>query len=185
MQPHESALAALTRRALLQQGGLSLGAVALALLLRGESRAAEKTAANDSPGGAHHPPRAKNVIYLHMVGAPSQLDLFDHKPQLVKRDGELCPQEFLDGQRFAFLRGHPKLMGTQFKFQKHADGGIELSELLPALAKVAHELAIIKTIHTEEFNHGPAQVFLHTGFGRLGRPSFGSWVTYGLGSENR
>jgi uncharacterized protein (DUF1501 family) len=177
---------ALTRRALLQSSGISLGAIALAGLLRDECRG-DRAPDNDplAPGQPHFAAKAKSVIYLHMVGAPSQLDLFDHKPELAKRDGELCPQEFLDGQRFAFLRGHPKLMGTQFKFEKHAGGGIELSELLPELAKVAHELAVIKTIHTEEFNHGPAQLFLHTGFGRLGRPSFGSWVTYGLGSESR
>ena len=185
MHPHPSQLATFTRRALLQRGGISLGAVALAGLLN-EGRATESASADPlAPHPPHYPARAKSVIYLHMVGAPSQLDLFDHKPELIQRDGQLCPQEFLDGQRFAFLRGHPKLMGTQFKFEKHAGGGIELSELLPELAKVAGELAVIKTIHTEEFNHGPAQVFLHTGFGRLGRPSFGSWVTYGLGSENR
>jgi uncharacterized protein (DUF1501 family) len=181
-----SPLAALTRRALLQHGGISLGAIALAGLLN-EGRAAEPVASADplAPRPSHFAAKAKSVIYLHMVGAPSQLDLFDFKAELVKRDGQLCPQEFLDGQRFAFLRGHPKLMGTQFKFARHGRGEIELSELLPELAKVADELAVIKTVHTEEFNHGPAQLFLHTGFGRLGRPSFGSWVTYGLGSECR
>jgi uncharacterized protein (DUF1501 family) len=185
MHPHESALATLTRRTLLQHGGISLGAMALAGLLREDGLAVEQSVAGDQSRNSHHAPRAKSVIYLHMVGAPSQLDLFDSKPQLVHRDGQLCPQEFLDGQRFAFLRGHPKLMGTPFKFQSHSGGEIELSELLPELAKVAGELTVIKTVHTEEFNHGPAQLFLHTGFGRLGRPSFGSWVSYGLGSENR
>lgn len=183
---NSSLLSALSRRALLQRGGISLGAIALAGLLRGESPGGEAAPSADplSPKSPHFVAKAKSVVYLHMVGAPSQLDLFDFKPDLVKRDGQSCPQEFLDGQRFAFLRGHPKLMGTQFKFQKHGRGDIELSELLPDLAKVADELAVIKTVHTEEFNHGPAQLFLHTGFGRLGRPSFGSWVTYGLGSEN-
>ncbi|HZN34595.1 MAG TPA: DUF1501 domain-containing protein, partial [Pirellulaceae bacterium] len=145
----------MTRRALLQSGGISLGAIALAGLLN-EGRGIEPAATADplAPRPSHFAAKAKSVIYLHMVGAPSQLDLFDHKPELVKRDGQLCPQEFLDGQRFAFLRGHPKLMGTQFKFARAGRGEIELSELLPELTKVADELAVIKTVHTEEFNHG-------------------------------
>ena len=112
------------------------------------------------------------------------MDLFDHKPELIERDGQLCPQEFIEGKRFAFLRGHPKLLGTRFKFARQGQSGAEISELMPELSKLADELAIVKTVHTDEFNHGPAQLFLHTGFGRLGRPSFGSWITYGLGTEN-
>ena len=130
------------------------------------------------------PAKAKNVIYLHMVGAPSQLDLFDHKPVLEKYDDQLCPQSFIEGKRFAFLRGHPKIAASKFEFSQHGKSGQEISELLPNLAKVSDDIALIKTLHTDEFNHGPAQLFLHTGFGRPGRPSFGSWVTYGLGSEN-
>src|SRR5262249_46302849 len=149
-----------------------LGAMALGSLLARETQAKP-----------HFPARAKHVIYLHMVGAPSQLDLFDPKPELVKRDGELCPKEFIEGKRFAFIRGHPHLLGSKFKFARHGKGGLELSELLPHLATVADELAVVRTVRTDEFNHGPAQLFLHTGSGRPGRPSFGSWVAYGLGSE--
>ena len=120
-----------------------------------------------------------------MVGAPSHLDLFDYKPELVKHNGEPCPKEFIEGKRFAFIRGHPRLLGSKFKFAKYGQNGVELSELLPQLSQVADDLCVVKTVRTDEFNHGPAQLFLHTGFGRLGRPSFGSWLTYGLGSENQ
>src|SRR5262245_2460957 len=163
----------LTRRTFLKRSGLCLGAMALGTLLTREGHAKP-----------HFTPRAKRVIYLHMVGAPSQLDLFDHKPELLKHDGEPCPKEFIEGKRFAFIRGHPKLLGTKFKFARHGKNGAEISELLPHLAKVADELAVVRSVQTDEFNHGPAQLFLHTGSGRPGRPSFGSWVSYGLGSEN-
>jgi hypothetical protein len=132
----------------------------------------------------HFPARAKHVIYLHMVGGPSQLDLFDHKPELEKHDTQPCPREFIEGKRFAFLRGHPKIAASRYQFSHYGKSGQQLSELLPSLAKVADEIAVIRSMQTDEFNHGPAQLFLHTGFGRFGRPSFGSWVAYGLGSEN-
>lgn len=186
MHPEHEALLNLTRREFFSRSGFSIGAMALASLLANDS-----LAANEASGGnplaakaPHFAPRAKHVIYLHMVGAPSQLDLFDFKPELLKYDGELCPKEFIEGQRFAFLRGHPKLLGTRFKFAEHGHSGTALSELLPHLARHVDELTFIRSVHTDEFNHGPAQLFLHTGFGRLGRPSFGSWVTYGLGTEN-
>ncbi|MBL8830306.1 MAG: DUF1501 domain-containing protein [Planctomycetaceae bacterium] len=171
------------RRQLFQRGGLTLGAAALASLLNRDS----VVAAPLNPLAAKKPPlpaRAKHVIYLHMIGAPSQLDLFEHKPELVKRDGEECPESVLKGRRFAFIGGKMTLAGSPFKFKKHGESGQEFSELLPHLANVSDKLAIVKTVHTEEINHAPAQMFLHTGFGRGGRPSFGSWVTYGLGSEN-
>ncbi len=176
----------LARREFLKRSGLSLGAMSLASLLS-ESFTAKAGSLVD-PLAAKHPhftPRAKHVIYLHMVGAPSQLDLFENKPELTKHDGELCPEDFIKGKRFAFIRGHPKLLGTKFKFQQNGKSGAEISELLPHLKTIADDLTIVKTINTDEFNHGPAQLFLHTGFGRLGRPSFGSWVTYGLGTENQ
>ena len=167
----------MTRRHFLQESGAGLGAVALTGFLGGEAHA----------GNARRPhfaPRAKNVIYMHMVGAPSQLDLFDHKPFLTKHHGQLLPEDLWKGLRLAFIRKRPRLMGTRFKFRKHGRSGIELSELLPHLGQVADELAVVKSVHTEQFNHAPAQLMFGTGFGRFGRPSIGSWVNYGLGSEN-
>ncbi|MBS0210092.1 MAG: DUF1501 domain-containing protein [Planctomycetes bacterium] len=175
------------RRAFLQRCGLNLGGWALGTLLAGEAMGATPAAASNDPLAARKPhftPRAKRVIYLHMIGAPSQLDLFEPKPELVKRDGEVCPEELLKGRRFAFIGGQMTLAGSQFKFQQHGQAGHTLSELLPNLAGEADNLAFVHSLHTEEINHAPAQMFLHTGFGRGGRPSFGSWVTYGLGSEN-
>jgi Protein of unknown function (DUF1501) len=176
-----------TRRAFLRRSGLGLGAIALRSLLHGELTAAPSLNSIRNPLAphpSHFPARAKRIIYLHMVGAPSQLDLFDHKPALQAYDGKPCPDAFIQGKRFAFLRGHPTLAASRFNFARHGRSGHEISELLPHLAKIADDLTIVKSLHTDEFNHAPAQLFLHTGFGRLGRPSFGSWVTYGLGSEN-
>jgi len=173
----------LARRALLQGTSMGLGSLALGWLLSDEARAA--AADPLAPQQPHFAPRAKNVIFLHMVGAPSQLDLFDYKPTLQKFDGQPCPKELLEGKRFAFLRGHPSLLGTKFKFARHGQSGLEMSENLPHLASVADEIAVVKTLHTEQINHGPAQLMFHTGFGRFGRPSLGSWAAYGLGSENR
>ena len=175
----------LTRRALLQQSGVGVGSMALASLLAGESPArADSKLAPLAPRQPMFPATAKSVINLHMVGAPSHLDLFDYKPVLKKLDAQPVPKKYTEGERFAFLRGELSLMGTPFKFEKHGEVGNELSELLPHISKVADELAIVKSLHTEQFNHGPAQLFFHTGFGRFGRPSMGSWITYGLGSEN-
>jgi hypothetical protein len=187
MHPFDEYRQNVTRRAFLKRSGLGLGAMALGSLLAESLFAADPAAGTRNPLAArppHFAPRAKRVIYLHMVGAPSQLDLFDYKPGLEKYDGKPCPDEFIQGKRFAFLRGHPNIAATRQQFQRHGRSGAELSQLLPNLAGVADEIAIVKSIHTDEFNHAPAQLFLHTGFGRLGRPSFGSWVTYGLGSEN-
>jgi hypothetical protein len=175
----------LTRRALFHRGGIAFGSLALASLLEQDSHGETAAADPQAPRPPHFRPRAKSVIFLHMVGAPSQLELFDHKPTLAKYDGEPCPKHLIEGQRFAFLRGHPSLLGPRFKFAQHGQSGLELSELLPHLATVADDIAVVKTVHTEQINHGPAQLMFHTGFGRFGRPSLGSWVSYGLGSENR
>ena len=177
--------AALTRRALFQRTGMGIGSVALSWLLAQDSRGAAIGADPSAAQRPHFQPRAKSVIFLHMVGAPSQLELFDHKPTLAQYDGQPCPKHLIEGQRFAFLRGHPALLGPRFKFAKHGQSGLELSELLPHLATVADDIAVVKTLHTEQINHGPAQLMFHTGFGRFGRPSLGSWASYGLGSENR
>jgi hypothetical protein len=125
------------------------------------------------------------VIYLHMIGAPSQLDLFDHKPALVKHDGQPCPESLLKGRRFAFLGGKMTLAGSRFRFARHGKSGQVISELLPLLARQADEIAVVRSMRTDEINHAPAQLFLHTGFGRGGRPSLGSWLAYGLGTEDQ
>lgn len=170
------------RRSFGRCGTVGLGAIALASLLNRTSFAAsENPLAVKAP---HFAAKAKHVIYLHMVGAPSQLDLFDEKPELKKWHGEPCPPEVTAGRDFAFIGKTSTLAASQWQFHRHGASGQTMSELLPHLATVADELAIIRSMHTEEINHAPAQMFLHSGFGRGGRPSFGSWVTYGLGSEN-
>ncbi|MFO0950641.1 MAG: DUF1501 domain-containing protein [Isosphaeraceae bacterium] len=131
------------------------------------------------------PAKAKHVIYLHMAGSPSQLDLFDDKPVLRKFDGQLCPKEYLEGKRFAFIKGVPKMLGSPFRYQKHGQGGTELSQLWEHLPGVVDDVAVVKTVHTDQFNHAPAQLFLHTGTPLFGGASLGAWATYGLGSENQ
>ena len=165
---------------------MGLGAMALASLSAEEAVAGEGTglgplAARDP----HFSPSVKNVIFLHMAGSPPHLDLFDYKPELVKHSGEPCPKDYLEGRRFAFTSGVPKLLGTPRKFKRHGEGGIWLSDALPRLSALADDLTVIKSLHTEQFNHAPAQLMLYTGSPRMGRPSMGSWVTYGLGSESR
>ena len=129
------------------------------------------------------PAKAKSIIYLFMAGAPSQVDLFDPKPTLQKYDGQNIPDEFVKGERFAFIKGKPKLLGSPFEFTRCGKSGAEISELLPHMKTVADEIAIIRSMHTTQFNHAPAQIFMNTGFQIIGRPSMGSWMTYGLGSE--
>lgn len=181
-------LMTLSRRELFQRVGLGIGGAALASLM-GEDATAKPSRNPLSPRGSHFAAKAKNVIYVHMVGAPSHLDLFVNKPELREHTGKLCPEEMFKGKKFAFIRSRPTLLGTpadkQFAFKKCGRSGMEVSNLLPNLQGVADEIAFLKSLHTEEFNHGPAQLFMLTGFGRFGRPSVGSWVTYGLGSENR
>jgi hypothetical protein len=128
--------------------------------------------------------RAKRVIYLHMAGSPSQLELFEHKPALQKLHLQDCPASFLEGKRFAFIRGVPKILAGQFAFQQHGESGQWISELLPHFASVADRACVIRTMQTDQFNHAPSQLFLQTGTPRLGNPSLGSWVTWGLGSVN-
>ena len=164
----------------------TLGAVALGLAAARESRTPRpRSRIRSRRRPPHFAPKAKRVIYLHMIGAPSQLDLFDDKPELVKRDGEDCPEELLAGKRFAFIGGEMKLAGSKFKFAPHGQSGQTILRAAAAPGPVADDIAVVRSLHTEEINHAPAQMFLHTGFGRGGRPSFGSWVTYGLGSENQ
>ncbi|MEN8773623.1 MAG: DUF1501 domain-containing protein [Akkermansiaceae bacterium] len=175
------------RRSFLQKSGFGFGSAALASLMNQDAA----SAADDTLSrlGLHHAPKAKRVVYIHLVGAPSHLDLFDFKPELQKRTGELCPNEFFDLNQLAFIREQPNLLGTpkdeRFAFKKCGQSGIEISNLLPNLQGMADEMCFIKTLHTEQFNHAPAQMFALTGFERFGRPSIGSWASYGLGSENQ
>ncbi|MEP7367416.1 MAG: DUF1501 domain-containing protein [Acidobacteriota bacterium] len=167
-----------TRRHFLQHCSLGLGGIALADL----QAAAESPLAIKKP---HHQAKAKSVIYLHMAGAPSQLELFDWKPELVKYDGQDCPQHLLEGKRFAFIKGVPKMLGSAYKFAQHGQSGTWISELLPHFSRVADDVTIIRSMTTEQFNHAPAQLLLHTGSARFGAASMGAWATYGLGSENQ
>ena len=187
MNNFDDAMLDLTRRELFQSAGMGIGAAALSSLLMAEGTYAAETSnrMDLSPQVGQFAPKAKNVIFLHMIGAPSHLDLFVDKPKLREMDGEKCPEELFEGQRFAFLRGHPTMYGSTFDFQKHGESGHTFSDVLPNLAAVADELAFIETMHTDQFNHGPAQLVFQTGFQRFGRPCMGSWASYGLGSLNR
>ncbi|WP_114751737.1 DUF1501 domain-containing protein [Pleomorphovibrio marinus] len=129
--------------------------------------------------------KVQSVIYLHMAGAPSQLEMFDYKPELQKLHNQACPESLLQGRKFAFIRGQPNLLGPQASFEQVGQSGAWVSDYLPHFKKVADDVAFLKAVHTDQFNHGPAQLFMHTGSPRLGRPSLGSWVTYGLGSDNQ
>src|SRR5262245_31779565 len=176
MHPQLQRLQALTRRTFLHDSSVGLGSLALASLLHA-----------DAPGGApnplapktpHCPGKAQRVIYLHLSGAPPHLDLFDNKPELVKRSGQNCPDEYLKGKRFAFTSGVPKLMGTPRTFKKFGKGGVEMSDAIPHLHEVADDLCVIRSMNTDQFNHAPAELLLYTGSPRPGRPSMGTWVTY-------
>ncbi len=138
-----------------------------------------------APSAPHFAAKAKRVIYLHMAGSPSQLELFDYKPQLEKLDGKDCPREFVEGKQFAFIQGIPKLLGPQFPFQQAGQSGQWISDRLPHLANVIDDICFIKSMYTDQFNHGPAQLLMHTGSQNLGSASIGAWATYGLGSENQ
>lgn len=133
--------------------------------------------------GPHHAPRAKRIVQLFMAGAPSQMDLFDDKPLLRRHDGKPMPSHLLEGERFAFLKGVPNLLGSPYRFGRHGEHGAEVSELLPHTAAIVDRLAFVKSVHTNPFNHGPAQVFANTGHHLVGRPSLGSWLLYGLGAD--
>ncbi len=138
-----------------------------------------------APRRPHFAPKAKRVIHLFMAGAPSQLDLFDYKPQLAKLEGKPLPPSVIGGQRYAFIRPDAAVLGPRFTFAKHGQCGAELSEMLPHLAEVVDDICLVHSVHTDQFNHAPAQIFFNTGFAQPGRPSLGSWVLYGLGSMTR
>src|SRR5262245_57450983 len=181
-------MTSIARRHFFKQCGYGVGKAALASLLLGSrSERASATEKPDpfAPKKPHFDPKAKAVIHLFMAGAPSQLDLFDYKPELAKLEGKSLPPEIIKGQRYAFIRPDAGVLGPRFKFAKHGQCGVELSEMLPHLAKIVDDVAFLKAVHTDQFNHAPGQIFFNTGFGQPGRPSMGSWVTYGLGCETK
>lgn len=179
----------LARRHFFRECQLGVGKMALASLLTSATSQSIKAAVpaaetSLTPRHPHYGSKAKAVIHLFMAGAPSQLDLFDYKPKLAQFEGKPIPPEVIGGQRYAFIRPDANCLGPQFKFSKHGESGAELSEMLPHLAKIVDDIAIVKSVHTDQFNHAPAQIFFNTGFSQPGRPCLGSWVTYGLGSES-
>jgi hypothetical protein len=185
MNLHEHHARINTRRQFLKDGTLGLGAIALASLLQRDGRAAPAVKNPMEPKPPLFAPKAKRVIYLHMSGAPPQQELFDYKPKLVEYNMKPCPEELLKGQRFAFIRGVPNLLGTPYKFKQYGKSGAWVSELLPNLSAKVDDLCIIKSMWTDQFNHAPAELFLYTGSSRAGNAAMGSWVTYGLGSESQ
>ena len=175
----------ISRRWFFEQCGVGLGAIALSELFGGTAKAAMAPADPLAPKQPPLPAKAKNVIFLFMAGAPSHLELFDYKPQLAKYNGTNPPPELLKGYRAAFINPNSKLLGPKFKFAKYGQSGAELSELLPNLATIVDDIAIVKGMYTDAFNHAPGQLLMNTGTMQFGRPSMGAWVTYGLGSESR
>jgi hypothetical protein len=178
-------LAGITRRHFLRNCPVGLGALALTGLLGQSGRAAPSVRNPLAPRPGHYPGKAKNVIFLHLAGAPPHLDMLDYKPELVKRHDQPCPQSLLKGKRFAFTSGVPRLLGTPQKFKQYGKGGIWISQVLPGIASIADEITVVKSLYSDQFNHAPAELLLYTGSPRQGRPSLGSWVTYGLGSESK
>jgi hypothetical protein len=198
--PPENPLLLRTRRHFFQECALGLGSVALASLLNEGRGAGFQPAGGDrqaeslphdplAPRPAHHPARAKSVIFLFMAGGPSQLELFDWKPRLVELHGKPVPEEFIKGKRFAFMdtfaKKVPQLLGTRRKFARHGQAGTWVSECLPHLSGVVDDLAVVRSLATNVFNHAPAKIFVNTGSPQAGRPSMGAWVTYGIGSAAR
>ena len=181
-----------TRRHFLKESAMGLGALAIGTLFGscGSNSTSAPSIVFDPakpllPKPPHFAAKAKSVIFLHMAGAPSQLELFDYKPELMKMDGADCPPSFLEGKQFAFIRGVPKMLGPQATFAQRGQSGAWISDHLPHFSTIADEVTFLKGMTTDQFNHAPAQLMVHTGSPRLGRPSMGSWVTYGLGTENQ
>lgn len=176
----------LARRWFLKECGIGLGAIAAGHLGAKQAQAIATPSAPTGPMAVKQPPlkpRAKNVIFLFMAGAPSQVEMWDHKPMLAKHDGTLPPPELLEGYRAAFINPNSKLLGPKFKFNKHGQGDVSVSELLPHTAGIVDDLAIVRSMHTDAFNHAPAQILMSTGSQQFGKPSLGAWTLYGLGSE--
>lgn len=194
MNNHLSKLEALTRRHFLGGTGLGIGAMALSSLASSPLAGGNNVFASDleinsirplEQRASHFAPKAKRVIYLHLTGSPPNLDLYDYKPELVKRTGQDCPDELLKGRTFAFTSGVPKLLGTPRSFAQYGSGGSWLSDAVPHFHDIADEMCFVHSMYTEQFNHAPAELLMYTGSPRSGRPSLGSWATYGLGTENQ
>lgn len=183
----ENSLQLRTRRQFFQDCGIGVGKIALASLLAQSGRLTSGHASSfinpTAPISPHFAPKAKRVIYLFMVGAPSQLELFDYKPKLAELEGKPIPPSVIKGQRYAFIQPDAAVLGPRFKFSQHGQTGAHLSEMLPHLSKVVDEISMVRSVHTDLFNHAPAQLFVNTGSGIPGRPSMGSWLSYGIGSE--
>jgi len=176
-----------SRREFLTKAGFGIGGMALAGLANPFSSHALPNPENGILGGSHFPPKAKRVIYLFQSGGPSQFELFDYKPELIRRTGEQLPDSVRQGQRLTGMSAGQKslpMIGSRFGFEKRGKSGLYISELLPQIASISDEICVIKSMHTEAINHDPAITFFQTGSQQAGRPSIGSWVSYGLGSEN-
>jgi len=192
MNPPPRSPIGISRRWFLRDCSVGVGKIALASLLTDAAtrNLLAGTSLADAPDPlapkpTHFPGKARAVIHLFMAGAPSQLDLFDNKPELAKLEGKPLPPSVIMGQRYAFIRPDAAVLGPRFKFARHGKSGTELSEVLPHLGSIADDICLIRSCKTDQFNHAPAQIFFNTGFGQPGRPSLGSWVTYGLGSTTR
>lgn len=181
MKSNEFGADRILRREFLRQGTLGIGSLALSSMMQTNLHASET---GPSGKNTHHPARAKNVIFLHMVGGPSQMDTFDPKPELDKWDGRSLPKEVTQGQQFAFITPEARAIKSPYGFKPRGHSGIVMSELFPNLATVADDLTVVRSMHTDEINHGSGELFFNTGHGRMGRPSFGAWASYGLGTEN-
>jgi hypothetical protein len=177
-----------TRRHFLKSTQLGLGSIALGSMLARDGRAASTASSIANPLAVHQPPKpakAKHVIYLHMSGSPPQHDLFDYKPKLNELNMQPCPDELMKDQRFPFIKGHPKLLGTPWKFKQYGPAGTWVSELLPHFTEIVDEAAVVRSMWTDQFNHAPAELLIYTGSPRFGAASMGSWITYGIGTENQ
>tara|TARA_R110002073_G_scaffold65408_36_gene163555 strand:+ start:6500 stop:7960 length:1461 start_codon:yes stop_codon:yes gene_type:complete len=188
MHPRLKQLQIQTRRHFLQQSATGLGGIALASLM-GDAKSAGVAAGKPAADPLalrqpHFPAKAKRVIYLHMTGSPPNLDMFDYKPSLAQHTDQDCPAEFLAGREFAFTSGTPKLMGSPRTWSQVGKHGTWMSDAIPHFHGVADDLCMVHSMYTDQFNHAPAELLVYTGSPRSGRPSMGSWVTYGLGSEN-
>jgi hypothetical protein len=188
-QPHSSMISPSARRWFLQQCGVGLGAIAAQSLLAADGLSAPAASPLSmgnplAPRQPHYNAKAKRVIYLFQAGAPSQLELFSHKPELAKRSGQLPPAELLKGYRAAFINPNSALLGSKFSYGKYGQCGMEFSEVLPWTASIADDITLVRSMQTDAVNHAPAQIMMNSGSQQFGRPSFGSWTLYGLGSES-